>query len=127
MPHMINGIGTWYYGKRNLHRLRNVCTQCGTPGDLESYDTTLYVVVVFVPLIPLASKRILDSCPACSRHRLVPLKEWRRAKDEAVAGVLDRLRADPNDRDTVLAALGDRKSTRLNSSHSTLSRMPSSA
>ena len=90
MPQTINGIGTWYYGKRNIHRLRNVCSQCGAVGDLESYDTSLYFVVFFVPLIPLARRRVLEACPSCNRHRMVPLKEWQRTKEANVAAALEK-------------------------------------
>ncbi len=60
MPSVINGIGTWYYGKRNIHRFRAGCEFCNRVGDLESYDTTLYFVVVFIPVIPIGKKRILS-------------------------------------------------------------------
>ena len=106
MPHVINGVGTWYYGKRNVHRLRNVCSQCSAVGDLESYDTTLYFVVVFVPLVPLAKKRVMDSCPACGGHRVMPLRLWEKAKAEGLTSALDRLQADPSDREAILHALG---------------------
>ncbi len=106
MPHVINGVGTWYYGKRNVHRLRNVCPQCSAVGDLESYDTTLYFVVVFVPLLPLARKRVMDSCPSCGAHRVMPLKAWDKAKAEGLTGALDRLRDAPGDREAIQNALG---------------------
>src|SRR5687768_13271195 len=105
MPHVINGVGTWYYGKRNVHRLRNVCGQCSAVTDLESYDTTLYVVVLFVPLVPIGRRRILESCPSCNQHRMMPLAEWERVKAAAVAVVLEKLRADPDDREAVLEAI----------------------
>ena len=106
MPHVINGIGTWYYGKRNIHRISGHCQHCNSPAGLESYDTTLYFVVVFVPLIPLSKKRIIEKCPACSMHSAMALSEWRRVKSESVNEVLDKLRADPDNRDTILKAIG---------------------
>lgn len=46
MPASINGIGTKYYGKRDL---------------LEdgSYITTVWVIFIFIPIIPLGSFRVL--------------------------------------------------------------------
>ena len=105
MPHVINGIGTWYYGKKNVHRLRNVCDSCSALATLESYDTRLYFVVLFIPLIPLRRLRILDSCPSCNRHRLVPLGQWERAKADAVAEARDRLDAAPADREALVDAM----------------------
>lgn len=80
MPHTVNGIGTWYVGKRNVHRLKAVCEFCRSLVQLESYDTTLCFVVIYLPLIPLSRKRILGDCPKCRRHRVMPLKEWERQK-----------------------------------------------
>ena len=57
MPSTVNGIGTWYYGKDNLVTRNDRCEFCGNYGELKSYDTTLYFVVVFIPLIPLGRKR----------------------------------------------------------------------
>ena len=105
MPHVINGIGTWYYGKNHRHQLRNVCSSCHNFGDLESYDTTLYFVFFFVPLIPLKGVRVLDSCPSCNRHRVVPLREWNRVKEESTSDVRDRIGLNPTDRDTLIEGL----------------------
>src|SRR4051812_16732236 len=58
MPFIINGIGTWYYGKRHIHTYDGTCQFCGQVGPLASYDTTLFFVVVFLPVIPLGRKRI---------------------------------------------------------------------
>jgi tetratricopeptide (TPR) repeat protein len=105
MPTVINGIGTWYYGKRRIHRVKTLCTQCNSMGELESYDTTLFFVVVFIPVIPLAQKRIIDQCPYCRRHRVAPLKEWEAGKARAFNEVLEKLLANPDDKETFQAAL----------------------
>jgi tetratricopeptide (TPR) repeat protein len=105
MPTVVNGIGTWYYGKRRIHRRKGVCSFCKSVGELESYDTTLYFVVIFVPLLPLSHKRVLEVCPRCRRHRVVSLKEWEKHKAEDVATLLEKLQQDPDNRETILAAL----------------------
>lgn len=105
MPTVVNGIGTWYYGKTHLHRLKGVCEFCNRVGELESYDTTLYFVVFFIPLLPLSRKRILQSCPSCQQHRVMSLKDWEEAKAKDTARVLDKLEEDPGNRDSVLAAV----------------------
>ncbi|MGB0716213.1 MAG: hypothetical protein ACPGXK_10065, partial [Phycisphaerae bacterium] len=76
MPQTINGIGTWYYGKKNLHQREDVCEQCGQPAVLSSYDTRTYFVIIFIPIIPLGRKHVIDECSSCSRHFAVPLKQW---------------------------------------------------
>ena len=50
MPSTVNGIGTWYYGKSNLVTRNDTCEFCHNYAELKSYDTTLYFVVVFIPL-----------------------------------------------------------------------------
>src|SRR5581483_5019338 len=105
MPTVVNGIGTWYYGKRQVHRIKGTCAFCNHFTDLESYDTTLYFVVFFVPLVPLGQKRILESCSICQKHRVTSLKEWGSAKNRDIDTLLQKLEANPDDRDTVQEAI----------------------
>lgn len=92
MPTTYNGIGTHYYGRRNPITRDAACPHCHRGTRLVSYDTTLFFVVVFIPIIPLAKKRIIDQCSSCTRHFAVPLKQYHesRARDYAEA---DRLMA----------------------------------
>ena len=85
MPFVINGIGTWYYGKKHVHTREGVCQFCNNAGTLSSYDTTLFFVVIFLPLLPLARKRILEQCPYCGKHRVLGLGQWEAAKEADVA------------------------------------------
>ena len=105
MPFVVNGIGTWYYGKRHIHTFRDNCQFCGNHADLSSFDTTLYFVVVFVPLIPLGQKRIINQCSYCEKHRVSSLSEWERAKQQDFADVQELLLRDPNNRDATLRTL----------------------
>ncbi len=82
MPFTLNGIGTWYYGRRNVFDEGGVCEFCGREVRLASYDTTEYFVVLFIPLLPLGRKRVLRECPSCRRHRTISLKEWKRLREE---------------------------------------------
>lgn len=105
MPTVVNGIGTWYYGKRRIHARKGVCEACGNLTNLESYDTTLFVVVFFVPVIPLGQKRILEKCAVCGRHRVLPLKKWEEAKVNQGAVVLDQLQREPDNREYLAQAI----------------------
>ncbi|MGH7213447.1 MAG: hypothetical protein ACREIT_01505 [Tepidisphaeraceae bacterium] len=80
MPQMVNGCGTWYYGKKNLIQYQGTCRACGAVTTLTSYDTRLYVVIILIPVIPLGRKRIVEECASCQRHFAVPLKDWQRAQ-----------------------------------------------
>lgn len=95
MPSTINGIGTHYYGKKNVESRSSVCQSCRREGLLSSYDTRLWFVILFVPIIPMGRKRIIDYCPACSRHFVMDLDKWEAAKQLEISGALDRYRSNP--------------------------------
>ena len=105
MPETVNGCGTWYYGKKNLQQYQGVCRSCGAVTTLSSYDTRLYVVVVFIPVIPLRRKRIIEQCAACTRHGVMPLDNWRRAEKRS-SDAIAAYRASPQDRELAKEALG---------------------
>lgn len=96
MPTTVNGIGTHYYGKRNVLTRPGTCPFCKHQVTLSSYDTRLWFVVVFIPLIPLARKRIIDSCPACRRHYVTNLQKWETTKQLEISGALEKYRTNPS-------------------------------
>ena len=80
MPLTINGIGTMYYGKRKPRSHEGVCESCKKRVQLVDYETTLFFVVIYIPLIPLGRKQLLNVCPACQVHRAVSAKKWGKIK-----------------------------------------------
>ncbi|MCX6896121.1 MAG: hypothetical protein NTZ16_11605 [Verrucomicrobia bacterium] len=103
MPSTVNGIGTHYYGKKNIQRRPGTCRSCGRNVELTSYDTRLWFVVVFVPVIPLGRKRILDDCPSCRRHYVMELDKWETARQLEVSGAMEKFRANPTPEDAIAA------------------------
>jgi tetratricopeptide (TPR) repeat protein len=95
MPSTVNGIGTHYYGKSNLETKGGICEFCHRGGELQSYDTRLWFVVVYIPFIPLGRKRILNYCPHCTRHRVLALAEWERLKRENITQAMAKFKAQP--------------------------------
>ncbi len=77
MPFSFNGVGTIYYGRENVRTRQAQCGICGESAALTSFDTGLFVILVFIPILPLGRKRVIDQCPACRRHHAMPLDEWR--------------------------------------------------
>src|SRR5882724_188205 len=96
MPTTYNGIGTHYYGRKNILSRPAVCPHCNRSVNLVSYDTRLWFVIVYVPVIPLGRKRIIDRCPACSRHYVTDLQKWETAKQLDISGALEKFRSDPS-------------------------------
>jgi predicted Zn-dependent protease len=105
MPQTINGIGTWYWGKDNLITRNGACEFCGKQVELKSYDTTLYLVAVYIPLIPLGRKRVFDACPKCRRHRVVPLSKWQQMRADAIVQVSQAWQANRKDPEKAAAVV----------------------
>jgi tetratricopeptide (TPR) repeat protein len=102
MPSTINGVGTHYVGKKNLERNFGVCDQCHYHGELLSYDTRLWFVFLFIPIIPLSRKRILDYCPKCTAHRAVPYSEWYQAGEEVITESEKEFTDNPNNSEAAI-------------------------
>lgn len=96
MPSTVNGIGTHYYGKKNLSVRTAPCHSCHRVGNLESYDTRLWFVIVFIPVIPLGRKRIIDKCPSCSRHYAAAADAYEQARQLQTSGAVERFRREPS-------------------------------
>ncbi|WP_165235315.1 tetratricopeptide repeat protein [Aquisphaera insulae] len=96
MPTTVNGIGTQYYGRRNLSQRNGVCQSCRQYGSLVSYDTRLWFVVIFIPIIPLGRKRIMDECSRCRRHFVADADKYEANKQLQISGSLDEYRRSPS-------------------------------
>ncbi|MHC4213958.1 MAG: hypothetical protein ACYSWP_11350 [Planctomycetota bacterium] len=105
MPYVMNGCGTWYYGKKNLEAYEGRCRACGTDGNLRSYDTTLYFVFFFIPVLPLKKRHIIDDCPLCKRHFAFAPAQWQRIKEEEINKAFEEFRADPRNEDLAKTVL----------------------
>ena len=92
MPSTYNGIGTHYYGKKNIQKRGATCRQCGRQGELTSYDTRLWFVIVFIPIVPLGRKRIIDYCGGCTRHYVVEADKWETSKQLEISGAREKFR-----------------------------------
>ena len=105
MPTTINGIGTMYYGKKNVQTRRGVCEHCDQAGDLRSYQTRLWFTIVFVPVVPLGKKQIIDECAGCQRHGLMPLGQWQALARDGLSETRQEMEQNPQDEDAALDVL----------------------
>ena len=103
MPTTYNGIGTHYYGKNNWAARTAQCRSCNRVGALESYDTRLWFVIVFIPIIPLGRKRIIDSCPSCRRHMAADAAKYEQARQLQVSGSLEQYRREASPETALVA------------------------
>jgi len=95
VPTTVNGVGTHYYGKKNRQVRQGQCRSCGYYGDLANYETRLWFVVIFIPVIPLGRKRIIDECPSCHRHYVAKADEFAIASQLNVSEGKEKYLSDP--------------------------------
>jgi tetratricopeptide (TPR) repeat protein len=96
MPTTVNGIGTHYYGKKNQSTRSDVCRHCRRLAVLDSYDTRLWFVLVFIPVIPLGRKRVIDSCSLCRMHVALDADSYEQSRQKQVSEALTRFRDAPS-------------------------------
>ncbi|MCP4215375.1 MAG: hypothetical protein GY765_12005 [bacterium] len=111
MPYTYNGIGTIYYGSKNYREYQGACSYCGFNGKMESYETMYFFVVLFIPVIPLGRRQILDNCPSCSHHKAVPLKEWKELEARVLGGGEQKQRHPANQSERPPADQSEREQT----------------
>jgi len=92
---MVNGIGTTYYGKKNIQKRPGPCPHCGRAVELKSYDTRTWFVIFLIPIIPLKRLRIIDYCSACTRHYAMEADKWETARQLEVSGAQEKYRTNP--------------------------------
>ena len=97
MPSRINGIGTWYYGKENLIAFQGECRHCHQETTLRSYDTTSYVTILYLPILPLGKKRIGRECSICGKHYRISLSKWLKQRDEDYTKMTETYERNPAD------------------------------
>ena len=103
MPITYNGVGTRYVGHTNAESRPAACPHCRRPVNLTSYDTRLWFVVFFIPIVPLVRKRIIDQCPSCRRHYVMPLDQWEASKQLSISGAMSEFRDDPTPEKAIAA------------------------
>ncbi len=94
MPSTVNGIGSHYYGKQNETTRKAVCNHCHNMATMTSYDTRLWCVFLFIPVIPLGRKRVIDMCDACSYHYAQKAGEYETGRLQALARATEQLRSE---------------------------------
>lgn len=106
MPTTVNGIGTRYVGKKNHTSEVSRCPHCHRDAWLSSYETGLWFVVLYVPIIPLGKKQVLNQCSACSTHSALPLKDWQELRQNAVRDSMEAVKQNADDPEAARNLLG---------------------
>lgn len=106
MPFTINGIGTHYYFKRNLVANPGVCEHCHRQATLSDYEIGHYVVVFYIPVLPLGRQMIIAECNACGMHQAMSLRKYERLREQTIDARLAALADQPNSAVAALELLG---------------------
>lgn len=106
MPTTINGIGTHYYGKKNKESEEGICDFCQRDAILSDYETRTWFVFIFIPIIPLGKKKILNHCSKCRQHMAMPLSEWEDLEERELSSGIEKLSQNSNDPKVALEVFG---------------------
>jgi len=104
MPRTNDGSGTTYLGKWNHQTQDRECESCHQRVSLVSFETWQCACVLSIPLIPLGKKQVLDYCPRCQKHRVMPHRDWVRVQEQWIAESSAELPALPDDPDKSIRA-----------------------
>lgn len=102
MPTTYNGVGTHYYGRKHRQDRTAICQSCGRAATLSSFETRLWFVFLFIPVIPLGRKRITDQCSICSRHYVLPVKQWETARQTQTQYAMEQFRQSPSEESALM-------------------------
>ena len=102
MPSTINGIGTTYFLKKNRCFSIGHCESCGGLNWLSDYTTYKCFCFLFIPLIPYGKARVINYCPACTRHRVMSHRQFANAVAEKLNDAHQAWEADPTNTDALL-------------------------
>jgi tetratricopeptide (TPR) repeat protein len=105
MPSTFNGIGTWYYGKKDLQSWAGHCEFCGYNGQLQSYTTTQFFVVCYIPIVSMGERRVINYCPSCRKHYSLKRKQWEELKKDSLEREEQAWREDIYNKEKVLEVL----------------------
>jgi tetratricopeptide (TPR) repeat protein len=97
MPYRLNGCGTWYYGKQDVFEHEGTCPHCGQDVVFTSFSTRKWLTFLFVPVIPIKRLRIINECPACTRHQAVGLRAYEASRENLYKEVQQKTAQNPKD------------------------------
>ena len=103
MPSTVNGIGTTYFLKKNRCYSISHCENCGGLNWLSDYTTYKCVCFLFIPVIPYGKARVMNYCPACTRHRVMAHKDYTQAVAESLQTAHEAWKKEPDNTDALLA------------------------
>lgn len=97
--------GWGFFNRRNYSLIRKGCEACGYYGYHQSYESSRFATLYFIPVIPLGSQKITSECPNCKHSEGLSKGKWKRAQNKEVPALVRAYEAEPKNREAGEAAL----------------------
>ena len=100
---IIYGAGN--FNRRNYSLIRKHCAACGVYGYHQSYESSRFFTLYFVPVIPIGSQKIVSECPHCKHAEGLSKRDWKRLRTKELPSMVEAYEADPKNREAAEAVL----------------------
>lgn len=97
MPDKTTGFWTVHCGRKNVRHVYGTCSSCNKDGALSAYETTRFLGIGPLPVIPAGAEHVLEHCWRCGAKHHVPAEQWNTTATQAVARAEEDLAASPED------------------------------
>ncbi|MGJ8638620.1 MAG: hypothetical protein ACSHYA_04440 [Opitutaceae bacterium] len=86
--------GWGFFNRRNYSLTRGQCPHCGSYGYRQSYESTRFATLYFIPVIPLGSQKVTGQCSSCKESMGLSRGKWRKLKRKEMPKVIAEYEAD---------------------------------
>ena len=98
MSMTVHGFGVATYGRAGMRVTEGVCPRCRTRQRLLSYRGNQYIVFVYVPVLSLGRRYIIDECSRCGTPaRVLRSAEYDARRTGVLSEAIAAVREDPED------------------------------
>jgi len=70
--------GWGHFNRRNYSTIRCPCEFCGQYGYQQSYESSRFATLYFIPIIPFRGHKVTSECPHCKAALGLSKGKWRR-------------------------------------------------
>ncbi|MEM7791135.1 MAG: hypothetical protein AAF546_07030 [Verrucomicrobiota bacterium] len=85
--------------------IRKSCESCGKYGYHQSYDSSRFITLYFIPVVPLGSKKIISDCPYCKNTLIVSKREWKDLRKKDLTREVEDYLKDPGSQEKAKKAI----------------------
>ena len=97
--------GWGHFNRRNYSIIRKDCEACGQYGYHQSYESSRFFTLYFIPLIPLGGEKVVSECPHCKAAQSLSKRQWKKLRNKDLPAVIEAYEADTSNREAAKSAL----------------------